>query len=306
MVALLLFSIAAAAALLTALLLIARLRSTDETPQALDRLIEVTRTDGERPGEERWPAKAEAVLARTSAWLRAHGGLSDTPALRQRLTLAGLKGAVPADLYLAARIFGPLACLTFGWFLGLLVPQQRIFWMLAPAAAAYLLPDLYLSYRVSVRRSSIRRGIPDVVDLLVICVDAGLGLDQAMMRVSQELANSHAEINEEFVTINREQRAGRPRAEAWQAMAARVQLPEIDSMVNMLIQTERFGTPISVALTSFATAVRTRRRQAAEELAAKTTIKIIFPLVFCIFPAIFVVLLGPAALSVYRLMASRH
>jgi tight adherence protein C len=138
------------------------------------------------------------------------------------------------------------------------------------------------------------------VDLLVICVDAGLGLDQAMLRVGQELANSHPEINEEFLQINREQRAGKPRLDAWRSMAIRTNLPDIEAFVNMLVQTERFGTPIARALSTFADGMRQKRRQLAEEKAAKTTVKIIFPLVLFIFPCMFIVLLGPAIISMMR------
>jgi tight adherence protein C len=185
-----------------------------------------------------------------------------------------------------------------------MVPYAPALWMTALPAIAYIAPDLVLGHLIRRRRALIRRSIPDVIDLLVICVDAGLGLDQAMMRVAQELSISHPEANDELLQINREQRAGRPRSEAWQSMADRVNLPDIDAMVNMLMQTERFGTPISKALSTFAAGIRLKRRQAAEEMAAKSSIKIIFPLVLFIFPTIFIVLLGPAALSVLRIMNS--
>jgi tight adherence protein C len=150
------------------------------------------------------------------------------------------------------------------------------------------------------RREKIRLGIPDAIDLLVICVDAGLGMDQAMLRVGQELGTSHPEIYEEFLQISREQRAGKLRIEAWRAMAERSRLPEMDAFVNMLMQTERFGTPIARALSNFGDTIRQKRRQLAEEMAAKTTVKIIFPLVLCIFPSMFIVLLGPAGIAISR------
>jgi tight adherence protein C len=141
------------------------------------------------------------------------------------------------------------------------------------------------------------------VDLLVICVDAGLGLDQAMLRVGVELSISHPEINEEFLQINREQRAGKPRMDAWQSMADRTNLREISSFTSMLSQTEKFGTPIARALSVFADGMRMDRRHRAEELAAKTTVKMIFPLVLFIFPSMFIVLLAPAVLSIGRGLA---
>jgi tight adherence protein C len=161
-----------------------------------------------------------------------------------------------------------------------------------------------LTRLVKRRREKIRKSIPDAIDLLVICVDAGLGIDQALLRVGQELGISHPQITEELLQINREQRAGKPRIQAWADMAARSQLPDIDGFANMLLQTERFGTPIARALSTFADTIRLKRRQLAEEMAAKTTVKIIFPLVLFIFPSMFIVLLGPAVLTILRGMSA--
>jgi tight adherence protein C len=275
-----------------------------KAPGVFERLLEVTRS-AEAPAVVASRAeKLEQVATAAATWLRAHFGLRDHAGLQQRFARAGLKGRVPADIYLSIRILGPLAALLLVSLLPAHLFLGRWFWMMTVPAVLYLLPDLVLERMVRRRRERIRRSIPDVIDLLVICVDAGLGLDQAILRVGQELSISHPEINDEFLHLNREQRAGRPRAEAWSGVADRVKLPDIDAFVSMLLQTERFGTPISKALSAFAGGVRTRRRQAAEEQAAKTTIKIIFPLVFFIFPAIFVVLLGPAALKILHGMGS--
>jgi tight adherence protein C len=262
-------------------------------PRVFERLVEVTRGTEARAVEASGARKLGQFTAASAAWLRTHFGFTDDAGLQMRFTRAGLKGMMPADLYLSTRMLGPLLAIA----VGSLLPSGRIFWMIALPALAYLAPDLLLELLIKRRRERIRCSIPDVIDLLVICVDAGLGLDQAIMRVGQELSISHPEINDEFLQLNREQRAGRLRADAWSGLAERVKIPDIDAFVSMLMQTERFGTPISKALSSFALGVRTRRRQAAEEMAAKTTIKIIFPLVFFIFPAIFIVLLGPAVLS---------
>jgi tight adherence protein C len=133
---------------------------------------------------------------------------------------------------------------------------------------------------------------------MVICVGAGLGLDQALLRISHELMMSYPDIAEEFTQVNLEQRAGRPRLEAWKSLAERSQIEEFTSFVSMLTQTDRFGTPIISALSRFSSDIRIKRRQRAEEAAAKTKIKIIFPLVLFIFPCIFIVLLAPALLSI--------
>jgi tight adherence protein C len=180
------------------------------------------------------------------------------------------------------------------------IPVMRAFWMVALPSAAFIAPNIVLTRLVKRRREKIRRSIPDAIDLLVICVDAGLGIDQALLRVGVELGISHPQITEELLQINREQRAGKPRIQAWDDMAKRSQLPDIDAFASMLLQTERFGTPISRALSLFADTIRQKRRQAAEQMAAKTTVKIIFPLVLFIFPSMFIVLLGPAVLAIMR------
>jgi tight adherence protein C len=233
-------------------------------------------------------------------WVRARLGLAADVELPERLANAGYKGKLSADLYTSARIFCPLLALAAGS----LIPFDRVFWMVALPAVAYIAPNIALTRLVMRRREKIRQSIPDAVDLLVICVDAGLGLDQALLRVGQELGNSHPQITEELLQINREQRAGKPRIQAWADMAERSQLPDIDAFASMLVQTERFGTPIARALSAFADNIRLKRRQLTEEKAAKTTVKIIFPLVLFIFPSMFLVLLGPAVLSIYRGMAA--
>jgi tight adherence protein C len=243
---------------------------------------------------------ASRRLFATIHWVRAHLGLADEADLPQRLANAGYKGTFPADVYNAARILCPLAGLVTGSF----IPFFRTFWMIALPSVGFIAPNIALTRLIKRRREKIRRSIPDAIDLLVICVDAGLGIDQALLRVGQELGVSHPQITEELLQINREQRAGKPRIQAWADMALRSQLSDIDSFASMLLQTERFGTPIARALSVFADTIRVKRRQLAEQMAAKTTVKIIFPLVFFIFPSIFIVLLGPAALSIMRGMTN--
>jgi len=229
-------------------------------------------------------------------WLRARLGLIDDADLPMRLANAGYKGSFPADVYNAARILCPLLALAGAFF----TPSTRIFWMIALPAVAFIAPNIVLTRLVRRRREKIRRSIPDAIDLLVICVDAGLGIDQALLRVGQELGISHPDITQELLQINREQRAGKPRIQAWTDMATRSELADIDAFASMLLQTERFGTPIARALSAFGDTIRLKRRQLAEQMAAKTTVKIIFPLVLFIFPSMFIVLLGPAALTIMR------
>ena len=232
------------------------------------------------------------MMHRVRAWV----GLADEANLLERLANAGLRGTLPADVYNSARILCPLLALA----IAILIPMGRMFWIVALPAAAYITPNIVLTRLTKRRREKVRKSIPDTIDLLVICVDAGLGIDQALLRVGQELGISHPQITEELLQINREQRAGKPRIQAWADMAARSKLADIDAFASMLLQTERFGTPIARALSGFADTIRLKRRQLAEQMAAKTTVKIIFPLVFFIFPSIFIVLLGPAAITIIR------
>jgi tight adherence protein C len=233
-------------------------------------------------------------------WARSRLGLSEEADLVQRLADAGYKGAFPADAYNAARVLCPAVAFAIGSF----IPSSRMFWMIALPALSFIAPSIVLTRLIKRRREKIRRSIPDAVDLLVICVDAGLGIDQALLRVGQELGISHPQITEELQQINREQRAGKPRTQAWTDMAVRSKLKDIDAFAGMLLQTERFGTPIARALSTFADTIRLKRRQRAEEMAAKTTVKIVFPLVFFIFPTIFIVLLAPAILGIMRGMSA--
>jgi len=235
-------------------------------------------------------------ILKVFTWIRERLPIPDDPQLAQRFEQAGLFATSYRDVYLAARVAGPILALAFGSC----IAYKRSFWMMSLSGIAYLLPDICLTRLIKRRREKIRLSVPDAIDLLVICVDAGLGMDQAMLRVAQELDKRHPEIHEELLRINREQRAGKLRIEAWQSMAKRTELVEIDAFVNMLMQTERFGTPIARALSNFADGIRQKRRQRAEELAAKTTVKIIFPLVLCIFPSIFIVLLGPPGIAISR------
>jgi len=293
------FYLAVGATIFSALALVVAFFCTRTSRATVQRIREVTyRGSSYRRSA---PAASDASRRFFSVihWVRARLGLADAADLPERLTNAGYRGVFPIDVYNAARILCPLVAVAAASFM----PSGRLFWMAAFPALAFIAPNVVLTRLVKRRREKIRLSIPDAIDLLVICVDAGLGIDQALLRVGQELGISHPQINEELLQINREQRAGKPRIQAWADMAARSQLPDIDAFASMLLQTERFGTPIARALSIFADTIRLKRRQRAEQMAAKTTVKIIFPLVLFIFPSMFIVLLGPAALTIMRGMS---
>jgi tight adherence protein C len=235
-------------------------------------------------------------FARWVAPIRKLVGLADDGEIARRLAAAGYRKASYVDLYYTVKLLGPVVAGLIAGFV--LRGENVLMWFLILAAAGFLGPDLWLSAAVSRRREKIRLALPDALDLLVICMESGLGMDQALIRVGEELRVIHRDLSDEFLIIRLEQRAGKPRIEAWRNMANRSGLEIFRSFVNMLVQTERFGTPLSKSLGHFADSLRTHRRQQAEELAAKTTVKLVFPLVLFIFPSMFIVLLVPALLSI--------
>jgi tight adherence protein C len=266
------------------------------SPQA-KRILDLTRDRGANYLEESKKKKVtlHSVLEVVRG-LRTRLGLREDKKLRGRFLAAGLRSQGDADIYFGVRLLLPLAALVGGSF----IPSNTGFWMMGLTAVGFMAPDMVLTELIRRRREKIRLGMPDAIDLLVICVEAGLGLDQAILRSGQELALSHPPIAEEFTQINLEQRAGRARLEAWTGMAERTKLEVIRAFTSMLAQTDRFGTPVSKALSAFSDSLRTQRRQQAEELAAKTTVKLVFPLVLFIFPSIFIVLLGPALITIVK------
>ena len=216
--------------------------------------------------------------------------------LAYKLTLAGFRKPEHVEIFTAAKLLLPLAGITAGSFFG----SNMIAAVLFGAVGGFFLPDMVLSYLVSRRQTNIRLALPDALDLLVICMEAGLGIDQALVRVGDEMAVTAPKLAEEFQIISREQRAGKPRLDAWRSLAERLDIDFVRQFVAMLVQTERFGTPVAHALGVFADTLRSRRLQAAEEEAAKTGVKLLFPLGFGIFPSIFVVTALPAILHLQR------
>ncbi len=169
-------------------------------------------------------------------------------------------------------------------------------------AAGVLLPRIHLRARIRRRQEDIQDALPDALDLLVVCVEAGLGLNSAFIKIAEEFRLSSPFLSEEFDIVNREMVAGKPRIDALRALATRTGVEDVKALVAMLIQTERLGTSLSQSLRVHSDSLRTKRRQRAEEAAAKTTIKLVFPLVFCLFPALFIVILGPGAIQIFRIL----
>jgi tight adherence protein C len=240
------------------------------------------------------PVSADAV-ARPFTALRRIFSAEPDPEIVHRLMLAGYRKPYHADIFLGMRLAVPAV---LGLSAAMIFSDNAIIFFLLALVIGFFAPDFWLSYATNRRRERLRLSLPDSLDLLAICLEAGLGLDQAVVRVGQELEVSHPELSQELLLINFEQRAGVQRNAAWQSFAVRANFESARSFVAMLIQTDRFGTPIAKSLGAFSDALRTQRRQKAEERAAKTTIKLVPPLVFCIFPAMGVVVIGPALVAI--------
>ena len=285
--------------------LIARLVPT--RPRAVARqLAELERTNAatmgaERQGRQRRSQELKAVLEFIGD--RVEQDPRRASQLQELMIHAGYRepGAVP--LYWGARV-----ALTIGLGIGLFLlvkliggdALQALIAGIWGAAFGWVGPAMHVGGRARRRQKELQRTLPDALDLLIVCVEAGLALNQALMRVAEEIRHVSLLTSHEFSQVNYEIRAGVPREDALKNLAERTGVPDLKSLVAMLIQTDRFGTSIAQALRVHSDTLRTKRRQRAEEAAAKTTIKLVFPLACCIFPALFVVILGPAMVEIYR------
>ena len=214
--------------------------------------------------------------------------------LRLRLTQAGYRREEALTIFFGIRIVFALSL--FAVFSTSILSKPNLTLALGGLGLGYVLPGMVLARMAKRRAHRIRLSLADMLDLLVVSVEAGLGLDQALQRVGQELAFAYPELSQELKLINLELRAGKPRSEALRNLADRTGVDDLSSLVTMLIQTDKFGTSVAQSLRVYSETLRTKRRQRAEEAAAKTGVKMVFPLVFCIFPAIWVVTIGPAAI----------
>ena len=222
---------------------------------------------------------------------------ADVSRTRRWLIQAGFRDAIDVNYYFGARILtAAVGFLGVALWSGFDNPPLLI----GITALGFLLPRFIMKRMIRERQNRIRLGLPDALDLTVICVEAGLALDQALMRVGQDLHHAHPDLSDEFHFVNLEMRAGKPRAEALRNLVERTGVDDIRSLVGTLIQTDRFGTSVAQALRVHSDSLRTERRQRAEEQAAKTTIKMVPPLVIFVLPSIIFVTIGPAVIELVR------
>ena len=215
--------------------------------------------------------------------------------VRQRLVRAGYREDSALKYYYSAKVLVPLCLCAIATVTGA-TKFSPLFVYIACCGIGFLAPDLWLGRMISRRQYKIRKGLPDVLDLLVICVEAGLSLDQATARTAEELHGSQPVMSDELGMVALEQRAGAVRSEAWKHLAERTGVDSIRNLVSMLIQSEQFGTSVAKTLRVHSDTLRTKRVQEIEEKAAKLSVKLIFPLAFFIFPSLFLITLGPAML----------
>jgi tight adherence protein C len=221
---------------------------------------------------------------------------SEVSRTRAWLIQAGYRDARHLTIYVGSRV----GMAIFGLAIVLLIGNSSLFLLVGVPAFGFFLPRFVLKRLIKKRQHLITIGLPDALDLTVICVEAGLALDQAMMRVGEDLRHAHPELSEEFHLVNLEMRAGKPRAEALRNLTERTGVNDIRALVATLVQTDRFGTSVAQALRVHSDSLRTERRQRAEEQAAKTTIKMVIPLVLFVLPSIIFVTLGPAVIQLMR------
>ena len=271
------------------------------------RLTELRGTAGEAADllqRQRRQERSDRFRTILQAWgERLEGRRSDNATTKRFLVQGGYLHPASVSYYWGTRFVlmaglgaGALLFLPIGG-IGFMTSAFAALWF---AAAGWIAPTFYVGRKIKHRQKEIVKALPDALDLLVVCVEAGLGLNQAIVRVSEEIEHVSRLMSEQLALVNLEIRAGTPRDEALRNLGERTGVPDVQSLVAMLIQTDRFGTSIAQALRVHADTMRTKRRQRAEEAAAKTTIKLVFPLVLFIFPTMFVVILAPALIRIIR------
>lgn len=274
------------------------------------------RADGDRAiaeADEVSPGVVEQVKVQVYALLEWLGKLNqpsnaeEVRATRGKLVCAGYRSGKASLFYVGAKLLLAvvavcLVALIPAKVLGFPSTTQLIFYYVLAAACGYYAPSLWLRRAIASRQDALQRAIPDALDLMVVCVEAGLGLDQAIGRVGEEVKRAHPALGDELNLLALELRTGVTRQEALRNLAHRTDLEEVRNLVAILVQTDRFGTSIGQALRVHADSMRTTRRLKAEELAAKLPVKLLLPLIFFIFPSMFIVTIGPACIRMVRVL----
>jgi len=262
----------------------------------LSRMLSPTAPVREAKFREKQQERVKDALASVGKLVSARSASTQSQIMLLR---AGLRGPEARLAITGMRILLPVIFVAAAYFSGV-YRDRAVPVFVGAVVLGYVLPEFWLARRIRARQYRLRAALPDGLDLLVICVEAGLGLDQALLRVSQELHRAHRDFSDELQLVSAEMRLGKTRTDALRELGRRTGLEDLKALVTMLIQTERFGTSIAQSLRVFSDDLRTKRRQRAEEMAAKISIKMVPVLVLFIFPALMVVVLGPAIVTVMR------
>jgi tight adherence protein C len=250
------------------------------------------------------PGKWQTVLAQIGAKVQAKP--ADMRIFSEAVTAAGFRKET-TYVFLGAKLFLVLALpavylVLFALPRGAIVTNSSLLATFILATSGYLMPTMWLDRRAKARKKAIFHALPNVLDLLTVCVEAGLALDAALVKTTENFQGTNCPLISELNIVILEVRAGRPRTEALKGLAERTTLDDIKSFVSMLVQTEQLGTSMGKTLRIYSDSLRIKRKQLAEEEAAKTAVKMLFPLTFCVFPCLMVVLLAPAAFKIMKLI----
>ena len=244
-------------------------------------LLDVIQQTGTQIGEK--VGRLDRVLPKSAA---------EVSIVEKRLIRAGYRNESAVKVFYGAKVLIPLLLCLIAIVTGM-ASASPLFAYASALGLGFLLPDFWLGRQISKRQKQIRLGLPDALDFLVICIEAGLSMDQATARTAEELRLARPALSDELDIVVLEQRAGRVRSEAWRQFADRTDVNTVRILVSVLVQSEQLGTSVAKTLRIHSETLRTQRRQQIEEQAAKTSVKLVFPLVFFIFPSLFVVTLGP-------------
>jgi len=251
-------------------------------------------------------AQLQAVLEWFAKWNQS-SDTEETKVTRRLLVAAGYRSRKAPVLFIGSKLLLAvvmviLLAMVPVKFLGFPSTTTLLFYYVWIAACGYYAPSVWLKHMIAVRQDALQRAVPDALDLMVVCVEAGLGLDQAIGRVGHEVSQAHPVLGDELNILSQELRTGVQRQTALRNLAHRTDLQELRNLVALLVQTDRFGTSIGQALRVHADSMRTTRRLKAEEMAAKLPVKLLFPLIIFIFPSMFIVTIGPACIKIVRIL----
>ncbi len=285
-----------------------RIKSRTLKERFVHKPASVDRADSEQKNNQ--PARVKQFITMIVSMFGEYAqpkSAEDHSRIRQRLINVGYRGINAVKVFIGIKFVCALALLAILYFYSLFFPivessiSLMLFYIIL-ALVGYLLPTLWLKIKIADRQQKMLDSFPNVLDMLVVCVESGIGLDAAIERVAIEMEFENKALSEEFKQYNKETRIGKTRRQALRDLAVRTGLEEVRAMTTLLVQTEKFGTSIAKSLRTHSEYMRAQRLQRAEERAAKLSVKLVIPLIFCIFPSVFIVILGPIAINAIRII----